>query len=153
MNVLAVTPVTPAVPRSLYDRDFLEWLKEQQQHLRSENWTQLDRENLLEELEALGRREQRELGNNLQVLLIHLLKWEYQPEKRSRSWEITIAHCREQIQDCLEDMPSLNRNFQDPVWMEKYYRRARRDAAKETELSIDRFPQTCPFDLNEILPG
>jgi Domain of unknown function DUF29 len=152
MNVLQITAI-PVEPRSLYDRDFLAWLKEQQQHLRSENWTHIDRENLLEELEALGRSEQRELGSYVQVLLMHLLKWEYQPENRSRSWETTIVNCRDQIQDCLEDMPSLNRNFQDPVWMEKYYRRARREAVKETGLPIDRFPQTCPFDLSQILQG
>lgn len=150
MNVLTVTPVAP---RSLYDRDFLAWLEEQQQHLRSGNWTQLDRENLLEELEALGRSEQREVGSYFQVLVMHLLKWEYQPDNRSRSWETTIVNCRDQIQDCLEDMPSLNRNFQDAAWLEKYYRRARREAAKETELPIDRFPEICPFTLEQILQG
>jgi hypothetical protein len=150
---MSVLTTKSALTRSLYDRDFLAWLEEQQQHLRSEDWTQIDRENLLEELEALGRSEQRELGSYFQVLLMHLLKWEYQPENRSRSWATTIANCRDQIEDCLEDMPSLTRNFQDPVWMEKYYRRARRDAAKETGLSIDRFPEACPFDVSQIFQG
>lgn len=150
MNVLTVTPVEP---RSLYDRDFLAWLKEQQQHLRSGDLQDLDVGNLLEELEALGRSEQRELGSYFQVLLMHLLKWEYQSENRSGSWETTIVSCRDQIQDCLEDMPSLNRNFQDAVWLEKYYRRARREAAKETRLPIDRFPEACPFELTQILEG
>jgi Domain of unknown function DUF29 len=148
---MKVVTTTLATPRSLYDRDFLRWLEEQQQHLRSGNLQSLDIDNLLEELEALGRSEQRELGSYFQVLLMHLLKWDYQPEKRTRSWETTIVNCRDQIQDCLEDMPSLGRNFQDLAWIEKYYRRARREAAKESGLPIDRFPEVCPFGLDQIL--
>ncbi len=143
----------PTLSRSLYDCDFLAWLDEQQQYLRSGDLHHLDIENLLEELETLGRSEQRELGSYVQVLLVHLLKWEYQSPKRTRSWETTIAHCRDQTQDCLEDVPSLTRNFQDPMWMDKYYRRARRDAAKETGLPIDRFPEACPFDVIQIFQG
>ena len=120
----------------LYDRDFLEWTQQQAGHLQKGRWTEVDVKNLVEELEALGRSEQRELGSYLQVLILHLLKWQYQPERRTQSWETTIANCRDQIQDCLEDTPSLKRFLEQQTWVEKYYRRGRREAAKETQLSI-----------------
>lgn len=135
----------------LYDRDFLKWTEQQANYLRHGNWTNLDVENLIEELEALGRSEQKELGSYLQVLLMHLLKWQYQPNLRTKSWETTIAHCRDRIQDCLEDTPSLQRLLNDPEWLEKYYRRARRDAAKETALSIETFAIDCPYPIEFIL--
>ena len=135
----------------LYDRDFLEWTQQQAEHLQKGHWTELDVKNLVEELEALGRSEQRELGSDLQVLILHLLKWQYQPERRTRSWKTTIANCRDQIQDCLEDTPSLRRFLQDSTWIEKYYRRGRREAAKETQMSIDIFPVECGYTIEQIL--
>ncbi|MBD1845453.1 DUF29 domain-containing protein [Cyanobacteria bacterium FACHB-63] len=135
----------------LYDRDFLEWTQQQAEHLQKGRWADLDVKNLVEELEALGRSEQKELGSHLQVLILHLLKCQYQPERRTRSWETTISNCRDQIQDCLEDTPSLHRFLQDPAWIEKYYRRERRDAAKETQREIDTFPVECPYTIDQLL--
>lgn len=116
---------------SAYEQDFLAWTEQQAQYLRSGCWAELDVKNLVEELEALGRSEQRELGSYLQVLLMHLLKCQHQPERKTQSWETTVSNCRDQIQDCLEDAPSLRRFLQDPAWLQKHYRRACRDAAKE----------------------
>jgi hypothetical protein len=135
----------------LYDRDFLQWTQQQAESLKRGNWAELDIENLIEELEALGRSEQRELGSYLQVLILHVLKWQYQPEKRTKSWQTTIANCQDQIQDCLEDTPSLRRFLDDAAWIEKYYRRGCRDAAKETQLSINTFPGQCPYTITQIL--
>lgn len=71
---------------SLYDQDFLQWTQQQAECLRKGRWAKLDVENLVEELEALGRSEQKELGSYLQVLLMHLLKYQHQPEQRTKSW-------------------------------------------------------------------
>lgn len=138
----------------LYDQDFLLWTQQQAECLRKGRWTELDIECLVEELEALGRSEQKELGSYLQVLLMHLLKYQYQPERRTKSWDDTLLNCRDKIQDCLEDTPSLNRLLQDPEWTQKYYRRACREAAKETQKPVKTFPIKCPFSMDQILdPG
>jgi len=135
----------------LYEQDFLVWTQTQAEYLRKGCWAELDVDHLVEELEALGRSEQRELGSYLQVLLMHLLKRQYQPEQQTRSWDITISNCRDKIQDCLEDTPSLQRYLEESEWVAKYYRRARRDAAKETEKPIETFPSGCPYALEDIL--
>lgn len=136
---------------ALYDQDFLEWTQQQAEYLRKGCWAGLDVENLVEELEALGRSEQRELGSYLQVLLMHMLKCQYQPERRTKSWDNTLSNCRDKIQDCLEDTPSLQRFLKDPEWVKKHYRRACRDAAKEMNKSIETFPTECPYMIEKIL--
>lgn len=136
---------------TLYDRDFLLWTEQQAECLKKGDWTELDVAHLVEELEALGRSEQKELGSSLQVLLIHLLKCQYQPERRTKSWDDTLNNHCDQIQDCLEDTPSLQRFLQDVEWIEKYYRRARREAAKETQKLIETFPSECSFKMSKFL--
>ncbi|PSB01093.1 DUF29 domain-containing protein [Merismopedia glauca] len=136
---------------TLYDRDFLEWTQQQAKYLRQGCWVGLDVENLAEEIEALGRSEQRELGSYFQVLVMHLLKCQYQPERRTKSWDDTISNCRDKIQDCLEDTPSLKRLLQDSEWLEKYYRRACRDAAKETQNPLEVFPTEFPYTVEQVL--
>lgn len=134
-----------------YEQDFLLWTQQQAELLKKGHWAELDIEHLVEELEALGRSEQKELGSYLQVLLMHLLKCQYQPERRTKSWDHTLNNCRDKIQDCLEDTPSLQRYLHNPMWRQKYYRRACRDAAKETQKSIETFPAECPFTIEQIL--
>lgn len=136
---------------TLYHQDFLKWTEQQVAYLRKGHWAELDVDNLVEELEALGRSEQRELGSYLQVLMMHLLKCQFQPDYRTKSWDITISNCRDKIQDCLEDTPSLQRFLQDWEWLGKYYRRARRDAAKETQQAINIFPAKCLYTIEQIL--
>ncbi|MDF2387610.1 DUF29 domain-containing protein [Nostoc ellipsosporum NOK] len=134
-----------------YHQDFLLWTQQQAEYLKKGCWAELDVEHLVEELEALGRSEQKEIGSYLQVLIMHLLKCQFQPEKRTKSWDNTISNCRDKIQDCLEDTPSLQRFLEDSVWIQKYYRRACRDAAKETQKSVETFPAECPFTIGQIL--
>ncbi|MDZ8068829.1 MAG: DUF29 domain-containing protein [Nostoc sp. DedQUE08] len=136
---------------TLYNQDFLVWTQQQAECLKKGRWAELDVEHLVEELEALGRSEQKELGSYLQVLLMHLLKCQYQPERKTKSWVNTISNCRNQIQDCLEDTPSLQCLLEDREWIQKYYRRARRDAANETEKPIETFPLECPFTMEQVL--
>jgi len=134
-----------------YEKDFLKWTQQQAECLQKGNWEELDVRNLIEELEALGRSEQRELSSYFQLLVMHLLKCQYQPEKRTPSWNTTLSNCRDKIQDCLEDTPSLQRFLQDAEWIDKYYRRARRDAAKETQKTLEIFPSQCPYTIEQIL--
>jgi hypothetical protein len=136
---------------ALYDRDFLEWTQQQVECLQKGAWAELDIKNLAEELETLGRSEQRELGSYLQLLVMHLLKCQFQPERRIPSWQTTILNCRDRIQDCLEDTPSLQRFLQDSEWIEKYYGRARRDAAKEIQKPLEILPTVCPYTIARML--
>jgi hypothetical protein len=136
---------------TLYNRDFLKWTEQQIACLQKGQWVDLDVDNLVEELGDLGRSEQKELGSYLKMLMMHLLKWQYQSDRRTTSWEVTLSNCRDSIQDCLEDSPSLQRFLRDGAWVAKYYRRARRDAAKETQLKVDEFPSECPYTLEQML--
>lgn len=135
----------------LYEQDIVAWSEQQANYLKKKEWDALDLEHLIAEIEALGRSEQRALGSYLQVLMMHLLKCQYQPEKKTSSWDITISNCRDKIQDALEDTPSLRKLIEDHQWVDKYYQRARRDAAKETGKQINYFPQESPYCISEIL--
>ncbi|MEH2318549.1 DUF29 domain-containing protein [Nostoc sp.] len=136
---------------TLYNQDFLVWTQQQAECLKKGRWAELDVEHLVEELEALSRSEQKEFGSYLQLLLMYLLKCQYQPEQKTKSWVNTISNSRNQIQDCLEDTPSLQRFLEDWEWIQKYYRRARRDAANETQKPIETFPLECPFSIEQLL--
>lgn len=136
---------------TLYNQDFLVWTQQQAECLKKGRWAELDVEHLVEELETLGRSEQKELGSYLQVLLMHLLKCQYQPERKTKSWVNTISNCRNKIQDCLEDTPSLQRFLEDWEWIQKYYRRARRDAANEIQIPIKIFSIECLFSIEQII--
>ena len=132
-----------------YEQDFLTWTQKQAEYLQKGHWSELDIENLIEELEALGRSEQKELSSYFQLLVMHLPKC--QTEKRTPSWNNTLSNCRDKIQGCLEDTPSLKRFLKDIEWIEKYYQRARRDAAKETQKSLQIFPTEGPYTIAQIL--
>jgi len=133
----------------LYDRDFVAWAETQAQLLRSSQWDQVDWQNLIEEVEDLARRYRDALKSQLIRLLMHLLKWQYQPEKRSQSWISTIKEARKQIRRLCSDYPSLK-----PYLIEilvKCYAEAVEDAVDETGLIIQTFPQDCPFELEQII--
>lgn len=132
-----------------YDRDFYAWTQTQGALLRQHNPQHLDWENLAEEIEAMGRQERKELINRLRVLLGHLLKWHYQPQNRSSSWEATIAVQRDDIADLLRDNPSLK-----PFLSEAFtdgYKKGRLLAIAETNLPAKTFPIDPPFDLDYAL--
>lgn len=122
---------------SNYETDFYAWLQGQAAILRERRPPWLDWENLAEEVESMGRQERRELVNRLRVLLAHLLKWRFQPERRGVSWEVTIADQRDQIQDILKDNPSL-KPFLDEAFREGYQRGA---------AAGDRGNQSARFDV------
>ncbi|MCB2263038.1 MAG: DUF29 domain-containing protein [Candidatus Thiosymbion ectosymbiont of Robbea hypermnestra] len=133
---------------SKYEQDFYAWTQEQAGFLRARRYSELDSDHLLEELEDMGARERRELINRLKVLLAHLLKWRFQPQRQSRSWAATIKEQRLSVQDLLDDNPSLRGVLDSQIT--KAYRLARLVAVKETDLDEATFPETCPFSRDEI---
>ena len=135
--------------KNLYDQDFYLWTQTVVQQLKENKFNEIDIPNLIEEIESMGRSEKRELKSRLIVLLIHLLKWQYQPEKRSESWRSTISEQRICIETLLEDSPSLQ-----PLLAEVFadcYQKARIKASDETGIKLNFFPQESPFSLEETL--
>lgn len=133
----------------LYEEDFNLWLERQAKLLRERHFDELDIDNLIEEVEAIGRSDKREVKSRLIVLLAQL-KYHHQPDKRTRSWLDTICDQRRELQLIFEDSPSLLRQHAPSV-LAASYARARRDASSETELPLDTFPETCPYALEQIL--
>jgi predicted nucleic acid-binding Zn-ribbon protein len=133
---------------TLYDQDFYAWTQRQVELLQAQQWEQVDIQNLIEEIESLGRQERQELRNRLGVLLGHLLKWRYQPEARSKSWAATIREQRERIQEHLTETPSLKPYL--PEAIHKGYRYGLNLVDKETPLDLKHLPQSCPFSEAEI---
>jgi len=142
-NVGLVPPATD------YEHDFYGWLIEQARHVRDGRWDAVDRENLVEEIESLGREQFNKLESALRVLMLHMLKWDHQPQKRSRSWALTVRTQRLEVEDVLSDNPSLKPRIAEA--MARGYRKARVEAAKETELDEHVFPTSCPYDWDEIM--
>jgi Domain of unknown function DUF29 len=136
-------------PRALYDQDLLAWAERQAAHLRAGQLDRLDVEHLIEELEAMAGKLRRELKNRLRILLAHLLKWEAQPKRRSRSWAATIAEQRDQIEALLEENPSLGQHLDETA--RRVYPRALRLAAIETGLPQHVLPPELPYATAEIL--
>ncbi|MBK1631032.1 hypothetical protein CKO31_09820 [Thiohalocapsa halophila] len=133
-----------------YDTDFHAWALRNAELLREGRLDELDVEHIAEELESMGASERRELLNRLQVLLLHLLKHQYQPERRGKSWQLTINHQRTAIERLLEQSPSLARML-GAENLGKVYRKAVRDAVIETDLDGHLFPDDCPYSLEQLL--
>jgi Domain of unknown function DUF29 len=134
---------------TLYEQDFWLWTQTMAEALKSGNFSQLDLENLAEEVESLGRSDRRELQSRLTVLLMHLLKWQFQPEMRSGSWKGTLREQRRRIRAVLKDSPSLRSFLIDSS--DDGYENAREQAADETGLALTTFPVSCPYAIEDIL--
>ena len=134
---------------SLYERDFYAWANEQAALLRSGNLSAADIENIAEEIESMGKSEKRELTSRLAVLLLHLLKWQYQPERRGVSWEVTIRVQRRDLVDHLADNPSLKAKLPDTLV--RSYGNAALLALGETRLPKATFPTICPWSAEQIM--
>lgn len=131
----------------LYEKDYANWAEIMASLLQRKQFNELDIENLAEEIKDLSKRERDKLISSIRLIIHHLLKWKYQPQKRSKSWRITIERERNNIEFYLEDSPSL-RKYLTSEWVNKAHRIARLDAAKETDIN---FPKECPFTIEEIL--
>jgi hypothetical protein len=133
----------------LHDLDFHAWTQQQVDLLREGHWSEVDIESLIDEIESMGASERRELINRLAVLLAHLLKWQYQPSSRSRSWHLTLKEQRRQLQRLLKDNPSLRARLSE--FMGDAYGDAILSAAKETGLDECVFPDVCPYAQGDML--
>jgi hypothetical protein len=132
-----------------YTTDFNVWVKKTVQLLREGCWNEIDLEHLIEEVESLGKSERRGIVSQLTRLLLHLLKWQYQPQRRSDSWLDSITDARTQIELAIADSPSL-KNY-PAEQLADCYQRARRQAAKQTGIAISTFPETCEYELELVL--
>lgn len=142
-------PSDATTDQATYERDFYAWTLGQSEALRTRRVSELDLEHLAEEIEDLGKEQFAKLRGSFRIILLHMLKWDHQPERRSRSWAGSIATHRIDLADVLEDNPSLRRRQKEAVAMA--YRWARVRAGVEMKRSADRLPETCPYSLDDIL--
>ena len=134
---------------SLYERDLYAWSQEQARLLKSGRLDEVDAEKVAEEILDVGRNEYDKLESALRVLLTHMLKWDHQPEKRTRSWENTIAEQQNRAERQLSENPSLKARVTEAV--QHGYRSARLEASTETNMDVESFPEECPYDWHAIL--
>ncbi|ACK73654.1 protein of unknown function DUF29 [Gloeothece citriformis PCC 7424] len=135
--------------KQLYELDYNLWLETTAKLLRERRLDEIDYDNLIEDLEAMVRSDKNALASNLRILLMHLLKWEYQSQKRSNRWKYTIVeHCL-RINKAFKTSPSLKRYFDDIF--EESYQDAFKLASVETGMAKDEFPVECPFTKDDVL--
>lgn len=135
----------------LYKQDFFAWTQEQARLIKQKALEKLDLSHLQEELNIMGASEKRELASRLELLLMHLLKWEYQPDLKCNSWKYTIDEQRDQLKYHLEDNPSLSSPEYFDTIFKRAFKSATREAAKETGLSKSTFPEICKWSIKQIL--
>ena len=133
----------------LYDKDFVTWTEQTVRLIRTGKFEQVDWEAVVEEIESLGRSDRRELKSRLEVLLQHLLKWQYQSNLRSGSCRNIINEQRHRLEDLLQDSPSLKPYLEEVLAV--CYGRGRKAASNETRLSLNTFPRECPYTVAQIL--
>ena len=131
-----------------YQSDFYLWTQQQADLLRQGALSALDVDNLIEEIDDMGRSQKNALQSYLFNVIMHLLKWQYQPQRRGTSWRLSIRNGREQLLDLLEESPSLKPQLD--YFLQKEYPRARNNAADETGLPLTAFPEECPFTIEQI---
>jgi hypothetical protein len=132
-----------------YDADIVAWANEQAALLRGKKYSQLDIEHIADEVEDVGKSEQRELKSHMAVLLAHLLKWRFQHERRGTNWQVTIRSQRKEVLRSLSDTPSLKANLDDQEWWDIVWGRAVDLANRET--GIKDFPIAIPWSRDQIL--
>lgn len=145
MNMELKTPTK----LNLYDQDYCLWIETMAELLKNKQFSELDLENLIEEIEDMGRSQRDSLESNLIVVLLHLLKWKYQPQMRSGSWQRSIIEHRRRINKAFKDSPSLKRYFLEIY--DEAYQSGRKQAAAETGLNLAIFPLENPFTREQIL--
>ena len=134
---------------NLHEKDFHAWTIEQANLLKTGKLSEIDLDNLIEEIESMGASERNQLQNRLKVLIGHLLKWQFQPAYRSRSWNATIEEQRLSVIGLLEDNPSLTRILEERI--AKAYPQGVLLAVKETSIDKKTFPASCPYSTEELL--
>ena len=136
------------MPLNLYETDFYAWTLEQSKLLKQGDFQHLDIVNLVEEIESLGKQQRQELRNRLGVLIGHLLKWHYQPDKRSKSWRVTIREQRREILRLLQENPSLKSYLEEAII---YAHESGKDlVVGETPLDDADLPANCPYSSEQL---
>jgi len=130
-----------------YDGDIVAWSQEQARLIRAGRFDLLDLVHVAEEIEDVGKSEQRELASRMVVLLAHLLKWAYQPDRRGASWEKTIKAQRKDMAYHLDETPSLRPKLDEVRWLDVVWSKAVASAVSET--GLDAFPDTCPWTMQD----
>lgn len=144
-----MAPELQTSQKSLYETDFVHWAETVVEQLRSQDYASVDWVNLIDEIEDMSRQERKSLKSNLVMLLLHLLKWQYQIEHRSGSWKGSIREHRRRINNDLKDSPSLKAYLLE-VFAE-CYANAREQVADETGLPLETFPVDCPYTSEQSL--
>ncbi|MBF0339086.1 MAG: DUF29 domain-containing protein [Nitrospirae bacterium] len=134
---------------ALYEVDFYQWVFYNADLLRQGRFAEIDLENIIEELEDMGRNNKRELLSRLEVLIAHLLKWQYQSKRRSISWRATIGNQRTAIKFLLEDSPSLKNNIEAVI--AKGFIEAKRKFERETGISANTLPDACTYIFEQLM--
>jgi hypothetical protein len=134
-----------------YETDIVAWANQQAWLVRNRKFDLLDLEHIAEEIEDVGKSEQRELANRMAVLLHHLLKWQYEPARQGTSWRLTIKHQREKVKRRLKNTPSLKQCLKDEDWWADAWNDALDETEKETGIAIEKLPETCPWTIEQIL--
>jgi hypothetical protein len=145
----AMTTELNAQRQSLYETDYVKWIETTVEQLKQKNYDAIDWENLIDEIEDMARSDRRSLKSNLVVILTHLLKWQFQPERRSSSWQASIVEHRRRVRDLLKDSPSLKPYFEE-VFAE-CYEDAIELASIETGLPTSTFPRSSPYSSAQVL--
>jgi hypothetical protein len=132
-----------------YDTDFYAWALAQAEALRAKDWPALDPDHLAEEIESLAKRDRRTVRRHLRVLLLHLLKWAYEPARRGASWQRSVHNARDTLGMVLDDSRTLRESLPEALaWA---YPRARQQAHEQTGLPLATFPEACPWPLEQVL--
>ena len=140
---------TPAAPRTRYEDDLCAWVEEQVALLRAGRLSEIDALNVAEELSDVAKAEFHSLSSAIAILTQHLLKWDHQPQRRSRSWELSVRAQRRRVAEVLEDNPSLKSRLATAV--ARGYANGRDRALDETGLADDAMPETCPYSFDEMM--
>jgi len=135
--------------QSEYKKDFYAWTSHHADLIRHRKFEEIDIENLAEEIESMGRSNRRELISRFAVLIAHLLKWKFQPIRRSKSWIVTIKNQRMDITDLLQESPSLKHEIESQL--SHAYDKAALIASEQTGIDETEFPHDCPFTLEQCL--
>ena len=133
--------------RTSYETDVVAWASEQARLIRAGRFDLLDLEHIAEEIEDVGKSEQRELANRMAVLLAHLLKWQHQPERQGNSWRNTIRAQRKEVGYLLDEAPSLRGKLVDARWLDVVWAKAIAQAGDET--GLDQWPEVMPWSISD----
>jgi len=132
-----------------YEHDFYRWTQTQAELLRRGQFADVDLPHVAEEIESMGKSDRRAISSHLRNILLHLLEYCYQPSRRSRSWENSIDHSRREAESIIKDSPSLRAQIPELIAAE--YASARKSASRQTRLTLERFPETCPFTIEQVI--